>query len=253
MHILRWIAFLPAAAIVGLLCGKLGEILGILLSHGKTWFSSLFGGLLLATCFITVGLKVAPSRHNFVKWILIVLCIIFGVMVIIGGFLSNETENALAGVGEIFIALAFIAVSAHKFLNSEKIAFTASENLKQSRDLTVREAESISREFGKFLAEKLPVIKDARLLPYPKETIMEALKISIRRIRSQPDPEASQLLNALEMCKQGLSVFADIDPDDREAVAYFNQFPSAKVVPQQRKAECIHLIIKYMERGAGTA
>ena len=121
MHILRWIAFLPAAAIVGLLCGKLGEILGILIFHGETWFSSLFGGLLLATSFIIVGLKVAPSRHNVVKWILIVFRIIFGVMVIIGGFLSNETENALAaGVGEILIALSFIAVSPHKFLNSEE-------------------------------------------------------------------------------------------------------------------------------------
>ena len=120
MHILRWIAFLPAAAVAGLLGGKLGEIFGILASHGESWFSSLFGGLLLATCFIMVGLKVAPSRHNVVKWILIVFCVIFGVMVVIGGFLSNETENALAaGVGEILIALAFIAVSPHKFFNSE--------------------------------------------------------------------------------------------------------------------------------------
>ena len=119
MHKLRWIAFLPAAAIAGLLCGKLGEILGIFMSFGDTWFSSLFGGLLLATSFIIVGLKVAPSRHNVVKWILIVFCIIFGVMVIIGSFLSNE--NALAaGVGEILIALSFIAVSPHKFLNSEE-------------------------------------------------------------------------------------------------------------------------------------
>lgn len=35
MRILRWIAFLPTAAIVGLMAGKLGNILGVLVSRGK--------------------------------------------------------------------------------------------------------------------------------------------------------------------------------------------------------------------------
>jgi len=128
----------------------------------------------------------------------------------------------------------------------------ASENPEQKKDLSIREAEIISREFGQFLADKLPVIKDIQLLPYPKERIMKALNISIQQIQNHADPEASQLLNALESCRVGLSSFAEINPHDREAVTYFNQFPNAKAVPEHRKGECLHLIMKYMKRGMGT-
>ena len=127
-----------------------------------------------------------------------------------------------------------------------------SVNSEQKQGLSVREAEVITREFGKFLAEKLPVIKDEGVLPHPKEKIMEALNISIQQIRKQTDPDASKMLSALESCRHGLSVFTQIDPHDREAVAYFNQFPNAKAVPEGRKGECLHLITKYMKRGVGT-
>lgn len=110
MLILRWIAFLPAAAIVGLMGGKLGDILGVLVSHGKSWFGCLFSGLLTTACFILVGLKVAPLRNAVVKWILIALCLTFGVMSIIGGLLSNEPVSAFAGLGMILAALAFFAM-----------------------------------------------------------------------------------------------------------------------------------------------
>ncbi len=121
----------------------------------------------------------------------------------------------------------------------------------QKPGLSMEEAEVISREFGKFLAEKLPVIMDAKLLPHPKERIMEALSISIQRFRNLTDPEASQMVNMLEGCRQGLSVFAEIDPQDREAVANFNQFPNAKAVPEERRGEFLHLMMKYMKRDMG--
>jgi hypothetical protein len=125
----------------------------------------------------------------------------------------------------------------------------ASDQPVQKRALSTREAEIICREFGQFLAEKLPLIKDAELLPYPKERIIEALNISIKRVQKQTDPDARLLLNALEVCRHGLSLFSEIDPQDREAVAYFNQFPNAKAVTEQRKRECLDLITKYMKRG----
>lgn len=135
----------------------------------------------------------------------------------------------------------------------KKRAVEESGNTEQKRGLSMQEAEIISREFGQFLAEKLPIIKDSQLLPYPKERIMEALNISIQQIRNQTETDASHLLNALESCRHGLSVFTKIDPHDREAVAYFNQFPNAKAVPEQRKGECLHLITKYMKRCMETA
>ncbi|RJQ50876.1 MAG: hypothetical protein C4530_20925 [Desulfobacteraceae bacterium] len=125
------------------------------------------------------------------------------------------------------------------------------ENSQQKRGLSVREAESISREFGKFLAEKLPVIKDTKLLPHPKEKIMEALNLSIQQVQNQTDPDTLKMLNALESCRQGLTVFAEIDTCDQEAVQYFNQFSNVKAVPEKRKGECLHLITKYLRRSVG--
>jgi len=127
--------------------------------------------------------------------------------------------------------------------------FDESEKTDQKNGLSVREAEAISREFGKFLAEELPVIKDAELLPHTKEKIMEALNISIQQFRKQTDFDTSKMLNALETCRQVLSTFAKIDSCDQEAVSYFNQFSNVKLVPEERKGECIDLITKYMKQG----
>jgi len=127
--------------------------------------------------------------------------------------------------------------------------FAASEETNQKKGLSVREAEAISREFGKFLAEELPVIKDEDLLPYPKENIMEALNISMQRFRKQTDFDVSKMMNSLETCRQVLSTFAKIDSCDQEAVSYFNQFSNVKAVSEERKGECIDLITKYMKQG----
>ena len=120
MRILRWIAFLPAAAIVGLIGGKLGDILGVLVFHGKTWSACLFSGFLATGFFILTGLKVAPLRNAVVKWILIALCLTFGVMSIIGGLLSNEPVSAFAGFGMILAALAFFAIRPQTVQNHEE-------------------------------------------------------------------------------------------------------------------------------------
>jgi len=110
MRTLRWIVFLPAAAIVGLIGGKLGDILGVLVFHGKNWAACLFSGFLAAGFFILAGLKVAPFRNSAVKWVLITLSLIFGVLSTIGGFLSTEPVSAFAGLGMIVAALTFVAM-----------------------------------------------------------------------------------------------------------------------------------------------
>jgi hypothetical protein len=106
MRILRWVAFLPTAVIVGLMAGKLSEFLGVLIFHGENWSGYLFNGLLLSGCFILVGLKVAPLRNTLVKWILIAPCLAFGIMSIIGNLLSDKPVSAFAGLGIILVALA---------------------------------------------------------------------------------------------------------------------------------------------------
>jgi hypothetical protein len=114
MRILRWIAFLPTAVIVGLMAGKLGEILGVLIFRGETWSSYLFSGLLISGCFILVGLKVAPLRNTLVKWILIAPCLAFGIMSTIGSLLSDKPVSAFAGLGIILAALAAFGLRAEE-------------------------------------------------------------------------------------------------------------------------------------------
>jgi hypothetical protein len=118
---LRWIVFLPTAAIVGLIGGKLGDILGVLVFHGKTWSTCLFSGFLAAGFFILAGLKVAPLRNAVVKRILIALSLTFSVMSIIGGFLSNEPVSAFAGFGMILAALAFLPCDHKQFRITKSI------------------------------------------------------------------------------------------------------------------------------------
>jgi len=108
MRTLRWIAFVPAAVIMGLLMGKLGDILGVLIFHGKNWSACLFSGLVAAGSFILAGLKVAPLRNAVSKWILVSFCLIFAFMSIIGGLLSNEPVSAFAGLGMILAASPYL-------------------------------------------------------------------------------------------------------------------------------------------------
>jgi hypothetical protein len=120
MRILRWIVFLPVAVIVGLVAGKLGEILGVLIFRGKTWSSYLFSGLLISGCFILVGLKVAPLRNTLVKWILIAPCLAFGIMSTIGSLLTDKPVSAFAGLGIILVGLAFFAMRPKTVQNHEQ-------------------------------------------------------------------------------------------------------------------------------------
>ena len=120
MRILRWIVFLPAAAIVGLIGGKLGDILGVLVFHGKNWAACFFSGFLAAGFFTLAGLKVAPLRNSTARWILIALCLTFGVMSVIGGFLSNEPVSGFAGFGMILAALAFFAMRPQTVQNNQE-------------------------------------------------------------------------------------------------------------------------------------
>jgi hypothetical protein len=133
MRILRWIAFLPAAAIVGLMAGKLGEILRVLIFHGETWSSYLFSGLLITGCFILVGLKVAPLRNSLVKWVLIAPCLAFGITSTIGSLLSDKPVSAFAGLGIILASLMAFGLRPEKVDRLNKVVGPFKFKKKQQR------------------------------------------------------------------------------------------------------------------------
>lgn len=120
-----------------------------------------------------------------------------------------------------------------------------------------QEAESISKEFGRFLAERQPIIKDAGLLPYPKSVIMKAILVMQEFIRDNENilemfderKELKKYFDSLSFCRVGIAAYSDIEPEDKEAVSYFNSFSSIKDVPEDRKKECVNLVVKYMSKG----
>jgi hypothetical protein len=134
------------------------------------------------------------------------------------------------------------------------------ENTKHQKKLNSQEAEIISKEFGRFLAERQPIIKDAGLLPYPKIVIMKALFLAQKSIRDRANQfkmfwqsnerkQFKKLFDALGFCREGLATYSDIEPEDKEAVSYFNSFGSIAEVPEDRKKECVNLVVKYMSKG----
>ena len=128
--------------------------------------------------------------------------------------------------------------------------------------MTKPQAKRIVNEFGKFLEERQPIIKDASLLLQPKARIMAAFDMEIQHVcdiansyvrsgEERAPSEIEKYLNALQTCRMGLYYYSDIDAEDRKTVTYFNSFPSLNDVPQERKHECIGLLAKYMSAASG--
>jgi hypothetical protein len=149
-------------------------------------------------------------------------------------------------------------MSIWKFLRGKPIISRASHE--QSGMFAPEDAERITQEFGRFLAERQPIIKDAGLLPYSKTVIMEALVMQEQLAcdeanmlaaygRSDELQEIERCIGTLGGLRMLLWIYSDIDPEDKEAVSYFNSFRTIRDVPEDRKVECAKLFNKYMGRG----
>ena len=118
----------------------------------------------------------------------------------------------------------------------------------------------IISECGLFL-ENPPVIADAELLPYPKDVLWAALDWKERNLSKQlkeqlrmqiPVSEADdRLFYALSDVKFSVGLYAEIDPEDRERVDYFNTFKRwGDVTPEEDFLECSSLRVKYSKKGS---
>ena len=125
------------------------------------------------------------------------------------------------------------------------------------RQMTRDRAKVIAAEFGEHLELRSPLIKDISLLPYPKSEIMEALQICeseldgklASRSSATGDQAIKACLESLRSCRVLLCEYADIDCDDRDAVAHFNAFASHRDIPGDQKDEFYALSCKYTSRG----
>ena len=128
-------------------------------------------------------------------------------------------------------------------------------------EMPQRQAERICNDFGKFLSDRQPIIKDASLLPHPKAKIMIALEIqeknvcriiadTYRRSGGGVSQKAMEkYLESLSACRALLCCYSDIKVEDRSAVTHFNTFRSLRDVPPEEQAACMNLLCKCGSRG----
>lgn len=129
-----------------------------------------------------------------------------------------------------------------------------------SEGQAVVEAIEITKAYGNFLSQGVPIIADAELLPYSKEEIKRALLIYEQYLcdvanmyvaseQTEKLNEIDPLLNTIRSCSMFLNSYTDIEPEDKFDVDYFNSYDSIKDVPEEEQARCSEIMIKYMSKG----
>jgi len=108
MTVLRWILFLPASFVGGVLAS-------FLLRMGAFIFPEIIRLLVCgaggAAGMVYCGLYVAPRKTQAVKWILIVLAALLGLMSTLGSLLAGEDKlEAAIGISMLVTALAFSGI-----------------------------------------------------------------------------------------------------------------------------------------------
>jgi len=105
LTILRWIAFLPAAFVASILVGTGFYWVGTFFGEFYSYVMCGAGG---AGAFIAVGLFVSPKRNNAVKWTLIVLSVLIGVLGAVAVALGDDDKLKMAeGISMAIFSLVF--------------------------------------------------------------------------------------------------------------------------------------------------
>ena len=116
MTLLRWILFLPAAVVGGLLAS-------FLLRMGAFIFPEIIRFLICgaggAAGMVYCGFYVAPRKTQAVKWILIVLAALFGLLSALGSLMAGEDKlEAAIGISMLLTALAFSGIKTDEITNT---------------------------------------------------------------------------------------------------------------------------------------
>jgi len=86
---------------------------------GLEWLRWSTSGAFSATAFIIVGIKVAPSKSNAVKWVLISIIMILGLVSAVGAFIGDNPVSSLAGIAMFLVAGGFIKMDASEIASNE--------------------------------------------------------------------------------------------------------------------------------------
>ncbi|HMP77493.1 MAG TPA: hypothetical protein PKE12_14445 [Kiritimatiellia bacterium] len=108
MTVLRWILFLPASFVGGVLASSLLRMGAFIFPEIIRLLVCGAGG---AAGMVCCGLYVAPRKTQAVKWILIVLAALLGLLSGLGSLLAGEDKlEAAIGISMLLTALAFSGV-----------------------------------------------------------------------------------------------------------------------------------------------
>lgn len=118
MTILRWILFIPAGVLAGVIASALFRM-GAFIFPDIIEF--LVSGAAGAAGMIVAGLYVAPKKCAAVKWTLISLAVILGVLSVAGSLLAGDDKlEAAIGISMVIVALGFSATPANEVLEQSK-------------------------------------------------------------------------------------------------------------------------------------
>ena len=119
MAIIRWLLFIPAAFVSSVVIGALTKwVAGGLL--GAEWFGWTSSGAFSAASFIFVGINVCPRKTSAVKWTLLSIIILLGVLSAFGSFVGENPVASLAGFSMVIVGVGFIKMDVSEIANEEK-------------------------------------------------------------------------------------------------------------------------------------
>lgn len=125
LDVIRWLLFLPAAFAASVVASALFTISVRMMFSEFVAFST--GGAMAAVTFIIAGLWVAPRKNNAVKWSLIAISAILGILSAAGAMLGDDRLKVTTGVCMVLASLGFARMPPHK------ITRVADQALQQTR------------------------------------------------------------------------------------------------------------------------
>ena len=110
MQILRWFIFVPAAFLIG-------AVIKIIIQYTSSIFFSevivnISSAVFFCSAFYISGMKIAPIKNNYSKWILLVILYILGSSIIIQWYLDQSKANLSQGITLLFTASLYATIPA---------------------------------------------------------------------------------------------------------------------------------------------
>lgn len=107
MRVIRWILCIPAGFVASVILGALAQMLGTAFG-GANWYVWMVGGAASGVAFFWVAFRVAPERTAALKWTVVAIVGLLGLMATLGPLMTRRnTARAFAGVAMVVLATSY--------------------------------------------------------------------------------------------------------------------------------------------------